>query len=338
VLAANEEPPQPPLLRGEQEWQEWIEKLVRSRIIENWESQDEPEHLRTIRDRILRIGDRTARRLGLYKQILQDGEVEAEDSPERMELSLSGLVVKQLGKLTVYNGIYAAVFDQSWVDRALADLRPYAEALAAWIASNHDESHLLRGQVLRDTQRWATSKSLSNEDYKFLNASQELESREFQKLFEAIQKGLSDGFILTDKTGKIVEANEMAKQLLGFSAQDRLDGQSLRELLQFKDGNFAKWFQNAVEAVDPQQYYADRTLFSKGTEQQHSVNLSLKTVADASDNAKVIGVLVVMEDISNEKRLKSTMYRYMTQELAEELLKLDDTKLGDDRIRERKRD
>jgi adenylate cyclase len=38
-----------------------------------------------------------------------------------------------------------------------------------------------------------------------------------------------------------------------------------------------------------------------------------------------------MDDISDEKRLKSTMYRYMTQELAEELLKLDDAKLGGDR-------
>jgi AAA-like domain len=31
----------------------WVEQLVRSRIVENWESQDEPEHLRTIRDRIV---------------------------------------------------------------------------------------------------------------------------------------------------------------------------------------------------------------------------------------------------------------------------------------------
>jgi hypothetical protein len=73
VLATGEEPPQPPLLRGEQEWQEWqgeqewqewIEKLVRSRLIENWESQDEPEHLKTIRDRILRDQQRAGRRLG----------------------------------------------------------------------------------------------------------------------------------------------------------------------------------------------------------------------------------------------------------------------------------
>ena len=32
----------------------WIEDLVRSEIIEDWEEQDEPEHLRTIRELILR--------------------------------------------------------------------------------------------------------------------------------------------------------------------------------------------------------------------------------------------------------------------------------------------
>ena len=38
-----------------------------------------------------------------------------------------------------------------------------------------------------------------------------------------------------------------------------------------------------------------------------------------------------MDDISDEKRLKSTMYRYMTQELAEQLLQSGDAKLGGDR-------
>ncbi|MEG5193522.1 AAA-like domain-containing protein, partial [Microcoleus sp. ARI1-A4] len=32
----------------------WVDSLVRSHIIDKWESQDEPEHLKTIRDRILR--------------------------------------------------------------------------------------------------------------------------------------------------------------------------------------------------------------------------------------------------------------------------------------------
>jgi hypothetical protein len=177
VLATGEEPPQPPLLRGEQEWQEWqgeqewqewIEKLVRSRLIENWESQDEPEHLKTIRDRILRSGQRTGRLLGLYQQILQQGGVVAEDSAEQMELRLSGLVVKQQGKLRVYNRIYELVFNPSWVEQALATLRPYAEVLEAWLASNRqDESRLLRGQALQDALSWSADKSLSDLDYQF---------------------------------------------------------------------------------------------------------------------------------------------------------------------------
>ncbi|MEH1871725.1 hypothetical protein [Nostoc sp.] len=35
---------------------EWVEHLVRSQMLTNWEALDEPEHLKTIRDRILRSG------------------------------------------------------------------------------------------------------------------------------------------------------------------------------------------------------------------------------------------------------------------------------------------
>ncbi len=108
----------------------WVEKLVRSRIIENWESQDEPEHLRTIRDRLLRPSDRSVELLKLYQQILQipysegEGGVEANDTPEQMELRLSGLVVKQQGKLRVRNQIYESVFNPAWVDKVLTALQP----------------------------------------------------------------------------------------------------------------------------------------------------------------------------------------------------------------------
>lgn len=95
---------------------EWVEELVRSRLIENWETQDEPEHLRTIRDRILHSSQRKNQLLQLYRQILQTGEVQATNQPEQIELRLTGLVVKQQGKLRVYNRIYASVFNQRWVD------------------------------------------------------------------------------------------------------------------------------------------------------------------------------------------------------------------------------
>ena len=153
---------------------ELVEQLVRSRIIENWEAQDEPEHLKTIRDRLLRSGQRTGRLLGLYQQILQQGEMAADDTPEQMELRLSGLVVRQQGELRVYNRMYKLVFNPHWVEEVLANLRPYAERLAAWFASHcEDYKQLLRGEELQAAQTWAVDKYLSYQDYRFLAASQE---------------------------------------------------------------------------------------------------------------------------------------------------------------------
>ncbi|MBG1261359.1 CHASE2 domain-containing protein [Nostoc commune] len=174
-----------------------IETLVRSEVIENWESQDEPEHLKTIRDRILRSEQRSERLLKLYQQILRTNQIIADASPEQMELRLSGLVVKHKGCLKVYNRIYASVFNLSWVDKALLDLQPYRAALKAWVASNYqDDSYLLRGQVLQNAQVWAEGKSLSSLDQRFLAASFELETRELQ--FALLSKKKS-GQILPSK-------------------------------------------------------------------------------------------------------------------------------------------
>jgi adenylate cyclase len=148
-----------------------------------------------------------------------------------------------------------------------------------------------------------------------------------------ILRSLSNGVVSTDKAGLIIAANESAKRLLGLELEDRLEGKLVTDAIGIKEGDFSKWYQDALHATDSkcrQQYYPDRTLVTTGTE-KHSINLSINTIADASDQDQVRGALVVMEDISDEKRLKSTMYRYMTQELAEELLKLDDAKLGGDR-------
>ena len=47
-----------------------IAELVKAYIINNWEENDNPEHLRTIRDRILSNQQRTSQLLGIYQQII----------------------------------------------------------------------------------------------------------------------------------------------------------------------------------------------------------------------------------------------------------------------------
>ena len=163
-----------------------VAQLTLTQIIEKWESRDEPEHLKTIRDRILRNEQRAGRLLGIYQQILQGVEVPTDDSREQIELILSGLVVKQSGVLKVKNRIYRQVFNREWIEKQLRELRPYSQTFEAWVASKQqDQSRLLRGQALKDAQTWAQGKSLSDLDYQFLAASAEIDRREVQQALEA---------------------------------------------------------------------------------------------------------------------------------------------------------
>ncbi|NET57790.1 MAG: hypothetical protein F6K47_17010, partial [Symploca sp. SIO2E6] len=166
-----------------------IPQIVRSQIVENWEFQDEPEHLKTIRDRLLRDQNHLGRLLGLYRQIWQQEAIPAGENPGETELLLSGLVVKQEGKLRVSNPIYREVFDDNWVETELSKLRPYSEAITAWLASDcQDKSRLLRGQALQDALAWSVDKSLSNQDYRYLGTSQEWEKQEVQIALEIQQQ------------------------------------------------------------------------------------------------------------------------------------------------------
>ncbi|MBD2579290.1 AAA-like domain-containing protein [Oscillatoria sp. FACHB-1406] len=162
-----------------------IATLVKTKVLENWEAQDDPEHLKTIRDRVLCNPQRMGRLLGLYQQILKDGELSAADSPEHMELRLTGLVVKRSGFLKTYNRIYATVFNRAWVERELGRVRPYGESFNAWLASEgQDESRLLRGQALRDALTWSSDRSLSDADFQFLSASQAFDKQKSQQELE----------------------------------------------------------------------------------------------------------------------------------------------------------
>ncbi|MEG5163443.1 AAA-like domain-containing protein [Microcoleus sp. AT3-A2] len=164
----------------------WVDSLVRSQIIDKWESLDEPEHLKTIRDRIMRNEQRAGRLLSIYQQILQSVEVPTDDSREQIELLLSGLVVKKQGYLQVKNIIYQEIFNIEWVEKQLGQLRPYSQSFDAWSAAKQtDDSRLLRGQALKDAQIWMQGKSLSDLDYQFLAASAELDKQEMQLTLEA---------------------------------------------------------------------------------------------------------------------------------------------------------
>ncbi|ANV91731.1 AAA-like domain-containing protein [Picosynechococcus sp. PCC 8807] len=209
----------------------WVEGIVRSHLIENWESQDEPIHLRTIRDHLFWRENRTGRLLGIYRQLLQEEPVYTDDSREQTDLVLSGLVVRQGNQLTIKNRIYQQVFSLNWVDRQLHQLRPYANILEQWLAlGRQDKSYLLQGQSLRDAEQWARDKSLSDVDYQFLAASQDIErqriqaalnaQQESERFFRQLAEAVPQIVWIVEPDGNLSYANQQGHDFSGLSLQD----------------------------------------------------------------------------------------------------------------------
>ncbi|WP_088891221.1 GAF domain-containing protein [Leptolyngbya ohadii] len=201
------------------------------------------------------------------------------------------------------------------------DPATYPEAPECWRASfNRTDQEFMRsfnaqaGVALQNAKLFATVKQ------------QEQTQRD-------ILRSLSNGVISTDKEGKIIAANERAKKLLGFPETASLEGRSVAELVQLEKCDFRGWFANIFNTTnekDRQHYYPDKKLFAVNGEAEHTINLTLNPIADATNPEEVSGGLVVIEDISREKQLKNAMSRYMSQELVERAMS-GELKLGGDR-------
>jgi AAA-like domain len=72
-----------------------IKYLVQNYIIDNWELQDSPEHLRTIKNPLINNNISADILLNLYKKIWQKNHIYSKENPEKLALRLSGLVVKK---------------------------------------------------------------------------------------------------------------------------------------------------------------------------------------------------------------------------------------------------
>ncbi|MEL6927221.1 MAG: AAA-like domain-containing protein [Cyanobacteria bacterium J06600_6] len=168
---------------GEEE--KWVEQLISARIIEDWESQDKPEHLKTIRDRLLRDEQKASRLLRFVEQIHKNGYIHGDQSIEQRYLLLSNLVAKQGNQIVFRNPIYQQIFNLNWVAQQLEKLRPYGREVDKWIASDRkDFSRLLRGLSLQQAQAWANNHDISLIDYQFINASQAQEQEKIRQDLE----------------------------------------------------------------------------------------------------------------------------------------------------------
>ena len=147
---------------------------------------------------------------------------------------------------------------------------------------------------------------------------------ENSKLFDDVRRvknyndsmlaSMSNGVITLDPAMKIVTGNAAASRI--WEGAPALVGASLRDLLT-EDG---AWLLDKIAAVQAEQVsdlLPDVALTLGG--QTRSVNLTVSPLV-SEDNDSQLGSMLMFEDISTEKRMKSTMSRYMDPVIAAQML------------------
>jgi hypothetical protein len=162
-----------------------VEQVVNLKVINNWQTQDEPVHFQTIEKHLLDNEAKAFDRLGLYKGILENGQIHYQNTSEQIELTLSGLVLEDEGQLRLYNLIYEKIFNLNWVEQEKAKLRLYIEEFDNWkewkrwkqtnnLAYDLQERYLLYGTKCDQVQQWRINFNgdLSEREGRFLDVSQ----------------------------------------------------------------------------------------------------------------------------------------------------------------------
>ncbi len=152
------------------------------------------------------------------------------------------------------------------------------------------------------------------------------------KLFDEVQKirhynesmleSMSNGVITVDEDGKIITCNAAGLRIMQVAPADILE----RQAKEFFVGA-SSWVPEKVERVAEMQaseLTMDAEMEFDG--QKLSVNLTVLPLISAEKNR--LGSMIMIEDITSEKRVKSTMARYMDPSIVDQLLESGEELLG----------
>jgi adenylate cyclase len=140
---------------------------------------------------------------------------------------------------------------------------------------------------------------------------------------EGILRSTSDGIITLDAEDKILTANDAALRILKLARHEVIK-QPVGAI--FAGAN--TWVASNLEKVKQSGHreIAVEKELRLGPRETASVNLAVNPLIDV--NEEHIGSMIVLEDITSEKRMKSTMARYMSPEVADQLLAAGEAVMG----------
>jgi adenylate cyclase len=141
---------------------------------------------------------------------------------------------------------------------------------------------------------------------------------------ESMLESMSNGVISLDAERTIVKCNGAALKILKRKDPHTLIGTSVVDL--FSETN--PWILTSVDKV-METMKVDLTMDTDlKLHDGDVVSVNLTVVPLTSIHQDMIGSLLILEDITKEKRLKGTMSRYMAKEVVDKLLERGETMLG----------
>ena len=141
---------------------------------------------------------------------------------------------------------------------------------------------------------------------------------------ESILGSLSDGVVSLDQELRVATVNAAAARLFRWR-EDEVRAQPLRALLPDAENDFElELIQRVAETGKPDAAEDTELMTADG----RLLTVNLNAVPLRSAKGESIGSLVVVEDITSEKRVRGTMARYLPRKVIDQLLEGDRAALG----------
>ena len=140
---------------------------------------------------------------------------------------------------------------------------------------------------------------------------------------EGILESLTNGVITLDANNQIIKCNAAVLRILE-AQEDQIVNQSAQKF--FAQNN--RWvldnLKRVIQMGSPAIVMDTELIF----EDDRSVPLNLTAVPLKNAKSELIGSMLVLEDITSEKRMKGTLARYMDKDVAEQLMEGGEDMLG----------
>ena len=148
---------------------------------------------------------------------------------------------------------------------------------------------------------------------------------------ESMLESMSNGVITMDDEGVIVTCNTAGLHILKVD-ESAIIGASAKDFF----AGAKAWILEKIDTVNEsqeQEIFMDADVEVPGDEEDDpaetvSANITILPLVNETDQQKKLGALLMIEDISSEKRMKSTMSRYMDPGIAEQMLAAGENVMG----------